>query len=97
MKSKYFNPYQSSLESDISEWSDIVHFIINQNDRYETIYWNSSPIRLPRYLYNSYKRIVKVIIDESIIQKLGVNDNITTFVEQELTNDGIWIRVNKLE
>lgn len=28
-----------------------------------------------------------VIIDESIIQKLGINDNVT-FVEQELTDDG---------
>ena len=38
-----------------------------------------------------------VIIDESIIQKLRINDNITTFVEQELTNDGIWMRVKNSE
>ena len=36
-----------------------------------------------------------VIIDKSIIQKLGINDNITTFVEQELTNDGILMRIKK--
>lgn len=34
-----------------------------------------------------------VIIDKSIIQKLGINDNITTFVEQELTQDGILLRI----
>jgi|GEM_PF-1458895 len=28
-----------------------------------------------------------VIIDKSIIQKLGINDNVTTFVEQEITQD----------
>ena len=28
-----------------------------------------------------------VIIDESIIQKLGINDNSLTFVEQELTDE----------
>ena len=38
-----------------------------------------------------------VIIDDSIIQKLGINDNITTFVEQELTNDGILMRVKNSE
>ena len=32
MKSKYFKPYQSSLEFDISEWIDIVHCKIKQND-----------------------------------------------------------------
>lgn len=37
-----------------------------------------------------------VIIDESIILKLGIHDNITTFVEQELTKDGILLRVKKL-
>ena len=37
-----------------------------------------------------------VIIDKSIIQKLGINDNITTFVEQELTKDGILLRIKKL-
>jgi hypothetical protein len=36
-----------------------------------------------------------VIIDESIIQKLGINDNLTTFVEQELTDDGIVMRIKK--
>ncbi|HLN34065.1 MAG TPA: hypothetical protein VK250_02155 [Nitrososphaeraceae archaeon] len=36
-----------------------------------------------------------VIIDESIIQKLGINDNIT-FVEQELTEDGILMRIKKI-
>jgi hypothetical protein len=30
-----------------------------------------------------------VIIDESIIQELGINDNLITFVEQKLTQDGI--------
>ena len=34
-----------------------------------------------------------VIIDESIIQKLGINDNLTTFVEQEITEDGILMRI----
>ena len=37
-----------------------------------------------------------VIIDESIIQKLGINDNLTTFVEQELTDEGILMRVRRL-
>ena len=36
-----------------------------------------------------------VIIDESIIQKLGINDDSITFVEQELTDDGILIRIAK--
>ena len=36
-----------------------------------------------------------VIIDKSIIQKLGINDNITTFVEQELTDDGILMRIKQ--
>jgi hypothetical protein len=34
-----------------------------------------------------------VIMDESIIQKLGITDNITIFVEQELTDDGILMRI----
>ena len=37
-----------------------------------------------------------VIIDKSIIQKLGINDNIATLVGQELTNDGILLRIRKL-
>ena len=37
-----------------------------------------------------------VVIDKSIIQKLGINDNITTFVEQELTDDGIMLRIKNL-
>ena len=37
-----------------------------------------------------------VIIDKSIIQKLGIIDNITTFVRQELTKDGILLRIKKL-
>jgi hypothetical protein len=37
-----------------------------------------------------------VIIDKSIIQKLGINDNITTFVRQELTEDGILLRIINL-
>jgi hypothetical protein len=37
-----------------------------------------------------------VIIDESIIQKLGINDDLTTFVEQELTDDGILMRIRKV-
>ena len=37
-----------------------------------------------------------VIIDESIIQKLGINDNIT-FVEQELTDNGILMRIQHFE
>ena len=36
-----------------------------------------------------------VVIDESIIQKLGINDNVT-FVEQELTDEGILMRVRRL-
>jgi hypothetical protein len=36
------------------------------------------------------------IIDESIIQKLGIYDNLITFVEQELTDDGILMRIKKL-
>lgn len=37
-----------------------------------------------------------VIIDESIIEKLGINDNLTTFVEQELTDDGtILMRIRR--
>lgn len=36
-----------------------------------------------------------VIIDESIIQKLGINDNSITFVEQELTDDGILMRIRR--
>lgn len=39
-----------------------------------------------------------VIIDKSIIQKLGINDNITTFVEQELTEDNaILMRIKKMD
>ena len=34
-----------------------------------------------------------VVIDESIIQKLGITDDLITFVEQELTDDGILMRV----
>jgi hypothetical protein len=37
-----------------------------------------------------------VVIDTSIIQKLGINDNITTFVKQELTKDGILLRIINL-
>ena len=37
-----------------------------------------------------------VVIDKSIIQKLGINDNLTTFVEQELTDDGILMLVRRL-
>ena len=37
-----------------------------------------------------------VIIDESIIQKLGINDNDSiTFVEQELTDDRILMRIRR--
>ncbi|HSF51869.1 MAG TPA: hypothetical protein VLA74_14000 [Nitrososphaeraceae archaeon] len=36
-----------------------------------------------------------VVIDESIIQKLGINDNLTTFVEQELTDEGILMRIRR--
>ena len=39
-----------------------------------------------------------VIIDESIIQKLGINDNSATFVEQEITTDGsILMRIRRYE
>ena len=38
-----------------------------------------------------------VIIDKSIIQKLGINDNLTTFVEQEITQDNaILMRIKKI-
>ena len=37
-----------------------------------------------------------VVIDESIIQKLGINDNVT-FVEQEITTDGILMRIRRFE
>lgn len=36
-----------------------------------------------------------VIIDDSIIKKLGINDNLITFVEQELTDDGILMRIRR--
>lgn len=36
-----------------------------------------------------------VIIDESIIKKLGITDNVITFVEQELTDDGILMRLKR--
>ncbi len=36
-----------------------------------------------------------VVIDESIIQKLGINDDLTTFVEPELTDEGILMRVRR--
>jgi hypothetical protein len=36
-----------------------------------------------------------VIIDESIIQKLGISNNLPAFVEQELTDDGILMRIKK--
>ncbi|HEX6293774.1 MAG TPA: hypothetical protein VFZ46_01350 [Nitrososphaeraceae archaeon] len=36
-----------------------------------------------------------VIIDESIIQKLGINADLTTFVEQELTDEGILMRIRR--
>lgn len=51
---------------------------------------------------NNWKQIWQVgnkhlvVIDESIIQKLGITDNLTTFVEQELTDDGILMRVKKV-
>jgi hypothetical protein len=37
-----------------------------------------------------------VVIDESIIQKLGINDDLITFVEQDLTDEGILMRVRRL-
>ena len=37
-----------------------------------------------------------VIIDESIIQKLGITENSTIFVEQEITEDGILMRPRML-
>ena len=38
-----------------------------------------------------------VIIDKSIIQKLGIKDNIATFVEQEITQDNtILMRIKKI-
>ena len=52
--------------------------------------------------YNNWKQIWQlgnkhlVVIDESIIQKLGINDDLTTFVEQELTDDGILMRIRRL-
>jgi hypothetical protein len=36
-----------------------------------------------------------VIIDESIIEKLRIGDDSITFVEQELTDDGIVMRIKK--
>ena len=36
-----------------------------------------------------------VVIDESIITKLEINDNLTIFVEQELTDEGILMRVRR--
>ena len=38
-----------------------------------------------------------VIIDESIIEKLGITENITTFVEQELTQDNKTIMLKVVE
>ena len=52
--------------------------------------------------YNNWKQIWQlgdkhlVVIDESIIQKLGINNDLTTFVEQELTDEGILMRVKRL-
>jgi hypothetical protein len=38
-----------------------------------------------------------VVIDKSIIQKLGINDNLTTFVEQEITQDNsILMKIKKI-
>ena len=38
-----------------------------------------------------------VVIDKSIIQKLGINDNITIFVEQEITQDNaILMKIRKI-
>lgn len=34
-----------------------------------------------------------VVIDESIIQKLGINDDSMTFLKQELKDDGILMRI----
>jgi hypothetical protein len=39
--------------------------------------------------------IIVVIIDDSIVKKLGISEN-DTFVEQTRTNDGILMRPNKL-
>ena len=37
-----------------------------------------------------------VVIDESIIIKLGINDDYqTTFLEQQLTDDGILMRIKQ--
>ena len=38
-----------------------------------------------------------VIIDKSIIEKLGITENITTFVEQELTQDNKTIMLRVVE
>jgi hypothetical protein len=36
-----------------------------------------------------------VVIDKAIVQRLGINEE-ETFFEQELTDDGILLRVRKL-
>ena len=52
---------------------------------------DSSGIIKPLFIFEN-KHLI--IIDESIIQKLGIKDN-PTFVEQELTDDGILMRIKK--
>lgn len=36
-----------------------------------------------------------IVIDKSIVQKLGINEN-NTLLEEEITKDGILLRIRKL-
>jgi hypothetical protein len=54
----------------------------------------NSPINPIKKCWNVGSNTV-VVIDKSIVRKLGINEN-NTLLEEEITQDGILLRIRKL-
>ena len=70
---------------------------INANNISENSVKNSNKKKFKQIWQLGNKYLV--VLDESIIQKLGITNDSTFFVEQEITNDNtaIMMRINKLQ
>ena len=94
MNYKSFKSYQSNSVFDISELINKFAYIIKQN---EIIIGkiNSTEKAISNLRKDiKYKEIFFIVLDKSIVQNQGINEN-DTFLEQELTEDGVLMRIKK--
>ncbi len=56
----------------------------------------NTTVKIPIKKCWKISEIFFVALDKSIVQNLGINEN-DTFLEQEITNEGILMRIKKID